>query len=177
MAPIPANHRITDFLEVPDYVTLAGMFAGLTSIFASLEGHLAAASVLIVFSIACDFFDGRIARKMGREGEFGTQLDCFNDLLTSVVSVSVFGYCAGLESPLAIGCMVLFCTAGALRLSRYAITGTVDGYYEGVPVTFGLSVPIGYWASTALGLPIGWLAALYAVGSFLMISTIRIKKP
>jgi phosphatidylserine synthase len=73
--------------------------------------------------------------------------------------------------------MVIFCFGGALRLSRFAITGTVDGYYEGLPVTCGLAIPAGYWLSQVMGWRIGWLEALYAAGAFLMVSTIRVKKP
>ena len=177
MSPGHAEHRITRFLAIPDYVTLAGLLAALASIFASLEGHFVAATVFILFSVTCDFFDGRIARRIGREGEFGVQLDGFNDIITCVIGVTVFGYCIGLQSDLAMLCMALFCVGGVLRLSRYAITGTVDGYYEGVPVTFGLAILGAFWLCQWLDLPISWLPLLYALGAFLMVSTIRVKKP
>jgi phosphatidylserine synthase len=73
--------------------------------------------------------------------------------------------------------MALYGVAGALRLSRYAVTGTVNGYYEGVPVTFGLTIPVAFWVCQFLDLPTGWLPLLYAAGAFLMVSTIRVKKP
>ncbi|MDP6116942.1 MAG: CDP-alcohol phosphatidyltransferase family protein [Planctomycetota bacterium] len=172
-----SEHRIQRYIELPDYLTLAGMLGGIVSIFASLEGYPAIATLLICFSIFCDFFDGRVARKMGREGDFGVQLDGFNDYLTSIIAVCAFGYSVGLQSPLAVCCMVIFCFGGALRLSRFAITGTVDGYYEGLPVTCGLAIPGAYWLSQLMGWGIGWLEALYAAGAFLMVSTIRVKKP
>ncbi|MBI2192141.1 MAG: CDP-alcohol phosphatidyltransferase family protein [Planctomycetes bacterium] len=171
------EHQITEFLDIPDYVTLAGLVFGLSSIFASLQGHLGLATALIAAAVTCDFWDGRIARSLGRSGGFGVQLDGFSDIVTSILAVAVFGYCAGLDSPAAMAAMVLFATAGALRLSRFAITGTVEGYYEGMPVTCGLAIPLAYWLCLWWKLPVGWMPWLYVIPAFLMVSTIRVKKP
>lgn len=171
------QNAIDNFLRIPDVVTLAGLSMAVGSMFASLGGHLYVAAALILGGVLCDFFDGRLARRLGQDSPFGAAMDGFNDFATHLLAVVIFTYSAGLTSPLAIFCYSFFVALGAIRLSRYAVTGTVDGCYEGLPVSYSFAlVPLTLYFR-ARGLPLEPLLLLYVVPAFLMISCIRIKKP
>lgn len=174
----PRNeHSILNFIGIADCITLAGVLAACYSIYASLSDQFVLASLLIIFSITCDFFDGMVARKLGQEGPFGVALDGFNDFLTYLLAITVFAYSAGLNTPIAIGCLCIFVLFGTMRLARYSVTGTVDGCYEGLPVSYITAVLPLYFVLKAAGLPLEWLLPVFVLPSFLMVSTIRIKKP
>lgn len=171
------EHSIFNFIGVADCVTLLGLTFSVLSIFASLSGSFILAACSILVSVVCDFFDGMIARKLGQEGEFGVAIDGFNDFLTFLVAVVVFGYAAGLQTPVAYICFAIFIVLGTLRLARFSITGTVDGYYEGLPASYSFLIIPAYFFLQKYDLSINFLLPLYVVPAFFMISTIRVRKP
>lgn len=170
-------HSIWNFIGIADYITLAGVFAASCSIYASLSELFVLASVLILFSAFCDFIDGIVARKLRQESRFGGALDGFNDFLTYLLAVCVFAYSAGLSSIVAILCLCVFVVFGTMRLARYSVTGTVEGCYEGLPVSYIVVVLPLYFLLNAWQWPLELLLPIFVLPSFLMVSTIRIKKP
>lgn len=171
------EHAMRNYIHLADMVTIAGLLMGIASVFVALHEHLVVAAILIVGSMVCDYFDGYIARKRGTDGDFGAALDGFNDFLTYLLSVSVFGYAAGLTSPLALAALFFFITMGALRLARFSVIGVTDGCYEGLPTSFGLLVLPAYFIVHKLGLSVNLLLPLYLIIAVLMVTTVRVKKP
>jgi len=167
---------LLSYLTLPDFLTLMGLVLSLSSIFASLSGFLGEAAVLILLSTVLDFSDGRVARKIKRKGLFGVGLDNLGDISCYLIGVSIFGYAAGLTGILAIAVFVFFIVCGSLRLARFSITGTKDGYYEGLPTSYAFIIPIIYFILVGLNISITHLLWFYLIPSFFMISTIKVKK-
>ena len=170
------DHRILKLLGPADYVTLTGALFGLGSIFASLSHYLEVAAALILLGVLCDFLDGRVARMTGRPGPLGAALDNLADVVIHLVAVVLFAYAAGLTGPWALAAYGLFLVAGVLRLARYELVGTIDGYYEGVPTPASCVIPLIYLACGYAGWQTGWIPVLYLALAVLMVSTLRIKK-
>ena len=176
-APAPhEDHRILKLLGPADYVTLTGALSGLGSIFASLAGYLEVGAALILLGVLCDFLDGRVARMTGRGGPLGAALDSLADVVIHLVAVVVFAYAAGLSHPWALAVYGLFLVAGVLRLARFELVGTIDGYYEGVPTPASCVIPLVYLVCVYAGWHTGWIPLIYLALAVLMVSTLRIKK-
>jgi CDP-diacylglycerol---serine O-phosphatidyltransferase len=163
-------------LKAPDYFSLTGLVLALISIFQSLKGNLAMAAVFIYLSTIADFLDGTVARKTMRDGNFGKILDSLCDVVLYLMAMVIFGYFAGLQSPVAIIVFVLFIVSGTMRLARFTIMGTVDKCYVGLPVSYTLAIPIAYFVLAFLKVNLSFLLLFYFVISVLMISSIKVKK-
>jgi len=170
------DHRILKLLGPADYVTLTGALSGLGSVFASLAGHLELAAALILVGVLCDFMDGRVARMTGRAGPLGAALDNLADVVIHLVAVVVFAYAAGLNGPWALAVYGVFLVAGVLRLARYELVGTVEGYYEGVPTPVSCAIPLVFLLCQHAGWPTAWIPLLYLALAVLMVSTLRVRK-
>ncbi|MCK4729819.1 MAG: CDP-alcohol phosphatidyltransferase family protein [Candidatus Aenigmarchaeota archaeon] len=164
-------------LAIPDMITLAGLAFSILAIFSALKMDLVAATIFIFISALCDYFDGRVARAMKRESRFGVELDNLADVVLYLIVPIIFGYSAGLTNNLAIGVFTLFIMCGIARLARFAICGTKDGCYEGMPVSYTIIIPLIYFALLELSINLDWLLIFYFIPSFLMISSIKVKKP
>ena len=171
------KNSISTFIGFADCITITGLFLAIISIFASLTDHLITAAMLILGSALCDLFDGPVARKRNKESPFGVALDGFNDFVTHLLAIALFGYASGLQSPLAVLCFTVFVVFGAMRLARYAVTGTIDGYYEGLPAGFSFFLIPLCLLFRQCGLPLDLVLLLYLAAALFMVSSIKVKKP
>lgn len=69
-------------INLPNVVTLAGLILG-------LWGAYSKNATMLVASLALDIADGWIARKTGKETEFGSKLDWYTDVCIGHVICSV----------------------------------------------------------------------------------------
>ncbi|RLJ00848.1 MAG: hypothetical protein DRP06_01070 [Candidatus Aenigmatarchaeota archaeon] len=162
---------------LPDMVTLAGLAFSILAIFSALKMDLVLATIFIFISALCDYLDGRVARAIKREGRFGVELDNLADVVLYLIVPIIFGYSAGLTNYLAMGVFTLFVMCGVARLARFAICGTKDGCYEGLPVSYTIILPLIYFTLLELSLNLNWLLIFYFIPSFMMISSIKVAKP
>src|SRR4030081_464967 len=84
--PIPVR------LLVPNVITLLAICAGLTAIRLSIEGRMELAVAAIVFAAILDGVDGRVARMIKGQSNFGAELDCVSDFVNSGVAPGVILY-------------------------------------------------------------------------------------
>ena len=164
------------YIKLSDILSISGLFFSILSIFSSLKGAFVTATIFILISTFLDYSDGKISRKLKRRGRFGLELDNLCDVVLYLISIVVFGYAIGLKSNLAIVVFIIFITTGILRLARFSIVGIVKGYYEGLPVGYSMIIPILYFIFTANAINTNHLLWFYFIPSFLMISTIKVKK-
>ncbi|MCF6094175.1 CDP-diacylglycerol--serine O-phosphatidyltransferase [Microaerobacter geothermalis] len=155
--------------SIPNLFTLSNLTSGVLSLTFIMNGFFKAAGFLILLAAFFDMFDGRIARKLNVQTEFGVHLDSLADMIS-------FGVAPGLLVHSMIGggfwttvILILFPITGALRLARFN-TNPTRGYFVGVPITFaggltGLLAIFGF-SSVILSLLL----------SVLMVSTIRFPK-
>lgn len=136
-----ARRRIPVRLMVPNFFTLLGLCAGLTSIRMGIEGKYEIALYLIVFAAFLDGIDGRIARLLKASSRFGAELDSLADFVNFGVAPAFLLFNWGLSSTRSFGwiCVMMFALGSALRLARFNAALDEDrprwqsNYFIGVP--------------------------------------------
>ena len=79
--------------NIPNLITLCNLTLGLLAIFHGLiNSNLVLCSFLIISGVFLDFLDGKIARYLKVESDFGKQLDSFADMVTFGIAPSVIIY-------------------------------------------------------------------------------------
>jgi CDP-diacylglycerol--serine O-phosphatidyltransferase len=106
---------------VPNFFTLLGLCAGLTSIRMGIEGRYDLALAAIVFAGCLDGIDGRIARLLKASSRFGAELDSLADFVNFGVAPAFLIFNWGLGDLKSAGwiCVMIFALASALRLARF----------------------------------------------------------
>lgn len=170
-----------EFLELPDYVTLAGGAFSLLGVWAAVRQNFGLAALFLLLSVPCDYFDGKVARARGRRHpDFGKALDTIVDAVSFAAVPVVFGYCLGLQQPLQVAALLVFAGAAVLRLARFTVLPPDPQAFVGMPVTYNNLILPGAYLLLTSWLPPSWGAALltclYLLCAFLMASTIRWKK-
>jgi len=159
-----------------NFVTFSNLVIGVLAILVAVNGRYELSAVLILFSCLTDRLDGYLARKLGIESELGKYLDSNADLISFGVAPAILLYYSVLANSgwFGVCVVVIYVIAGAYRLARYNVL-KFDGYYVGVPITMaGFVLPICILLKGIF--PVGAFMALALILSFLMVSTIKIKK-
>ena len=119
--PMFRHARVPVRLLVPNFVTLLGLCAGLTSIRMGIEGRYDLALAAIVFAAALDGVDGRIARALKASSRFGAELDSLADFVNFGVAPAFLVFNWGLGDLKSAGwiCVMIFALSSALRLARF----------------------------------------------------------
>jgi CDP-diacylglycerol--serine O-phosphatidyltransferase len=177
---------------IPNFVTLAALCAGVSSIRFALEGRYESAILFLVLAMLLDGVDGRLARLLGGETRFGAELDSLADLVNFGLSPALILYLYTLKSLNSLGWSagLIFVVCGALRLARFNVisieeeqTGDCNtvpkGFFMGVPITiaaFLVLAPMFLGVNTSFKInvpPIITLLWTFFI-SFLMISKLFI---
>lgn len=136
-----SHARIPVRMMVPNFFTLLGLCAGLSSIRMSIEGRYDFALAAIVFAALLDGIDGRIARLLKASSRFGAELDSLADFVNFGVApaIMLFTWGAGGQKSLGWIAVMLFALASALRLARFNAALDDDrpkwqsNYFLGIP--------------------------------------------
>jgi CDP-diacylglycerol--serine O-phosphatidyltransferase len=115
------HRRVPVRMLVPNFFTLLGLCAGLTSIRMGIEGRYDLALAAIVFAACLDGVDGRIARLLKASSRFGAELDSLADFVNFGVAPAFLVFNWGLGDLKSAGwiCVMIFALASALRLARF----------------------------------------------------------
>lgn len=177
---VPARLRRGAYL-LPSLFTVGNMFLGFLALMRGLTAEFTDAALLIYAAAVLDNLDGRIARRMGTESEFGKQLDSLADVLTFGMVPALLAYHWGLAHLGRLGWLVPFfyLVCAATRLARFNVqTKASDGrYFVGLPspaAAGGVAAmlffaPDSEWRGYLAGLMLVVLAGL----GLLMVSTFR----
>ncbi|MCH9764904.1 MAG: CDP-diacylglycerol--serine O-phosphatidyltransferase [Alphaproteobacteria bacterium] len=136
-----AHSRIPVRVLFPNFVTLFGLCAGLTSIRMSIEGRWDLALAAIVLAAMLDGLDGRVARLLKASSRFGAELDSLADFVNFGVAPAILIFTWGLGDLKSFGwiCVLVFALASALRLARFNVALDEErpkwqsNYFSGVP--------------------------------------------
>jgi CDP-diacylglycerol--serine O-phosphatidyltransferase len=128
---------------LPNLLTLSSVFCGVSSVYLSSTAHsanqLQLAAWLIVASMLCDLFDGRVARLTNAQSAFGVQLDSLADGLAFGVAPGLLLFNWGMKSLGMLGVFIgfIFAACALMRLARFNVKAAEDGgkskYFEGLP--------------------------------------------
>tara|TARA_B100000579_G_scaffold433998_1_gene453888 strand:+ start:1820 stop:2500 length:681 start_codon:yes stop_codon:yes gene_type:complete len=123
--------------QLPNIITLSNLTLGLIAIFFGLiESNLTLCSWLILIGILLDFLDGKIARVLKVDSEYGKQLDSFADLVTFGIAPAVIAFQMIREynNDLAyIAFLIPICST--IRLAKYNIDENQGNYFIGLTTT------------------------------------------
>jgi CDP-diacylglycerol---serine O-phosphatidyltransferase len=191
------NHRLRRGVYIlPSFFTVANLLCGYYAILATLEGQVADfdnAARAIGFAILFDALDGRVARAMGTNSEFGRELDSLADVISFGIAPAFLAYAWGVRilaaagapgtSHLAqLGWLIGFFYLGscAWRLARFNIQGMAPGgsrFFAGMPTPAAaglIAATVHYFENPIadVRLSVLWLLIIMMLG-ILMSSTVR----
>ncbi|PGL71109.1 CDP-diacylglycerol--serine O-phosphatidyltransferase [Bacillus sp. AFS055030] len=155
--------------SIPNLLTIGNLVCGVLSITLNMSGLIMLSSILIFIAAIFDLFDGRVARKLKVNSEFGVELDSLADIVSFGVAPALLFHSISAPSFLTSLAFILFPTMGALRLAKFSAKPTI-GYFKGLPIP-------------AAGLPLAGMGMFFysnawitLILAFLMVSPIRFKK-
>jgi len=180
MRKLMANNKNFIF---PCFVTLLGMFSGFYGIIAALNGKYVIAAYAIILALVFDSIDGKVARMLNAQSDFGIQIDSIADVISFGVAPAILVYNWVLVDYGRIGWMAafLFVACGALRLARFNVqTKEIDNtYFVGLPIpaAAGMIAASVLFAKELFGNPADitipiWFALTIYILAFLMVSNV-----
>jgi CDP-diacylglycerol--serine O-phosphatidyltransferase len=161
--------------SLPNWFTVGNLFLGILAIIMVFNGSSDTASMLVIIAMLLDGLDGRVARALNAQSEFGKELDSLSDVISFGVAPAFVMYVAafqGLNPALGWIVTALFPICGALRLARFNVTEGVPGYFLGLPIPAAGGV-LCTLALFSEWIPI-WVMVVSSLAlSFLMVSTVK----
>ena len=127
-------------IAAPSLFTLGNLACGFFSILAATRGNFAQAGWLILIAAVFDMFDGRVARLLGAESEFGIEMDSLADAISFCAAPAFLMYFMVLNAQPTWGAPVacVYTCFGVLRLAKFnAMAHAGKGskkYFCGLPV-------------------------------------------
>ena len=173
---------------IPNVFTFINLSCGILSILSVINENYTVASIFILLAGLVDRYDGRVARFLNVSSDLGKELDSLADLVSFGVAPSILIYMLfdlkepGFLSVIGFIILLAFPICGAYRLARFN-TAQFDGVFTGIPITivgcfmafFALLLQL-FNVNLDSNLLIYITIILMIVGSYLMVSTIRLKK-
>ncbi|WP_199616615.1 CDP-diacylglycerol--serine O-phosphatidyltransferase [Paenibacillus alkalitolerans] len=123
--------------SLPNWFTVGNLFLGIIAIIMVFNDRPDAASMTVIAAMLLDGLDGRVARALNAQSEFGKELDSLSDVISFGVAPAFIMYVAAFQdlNP-ALGWIVtaVFPICGALRLARFNVSDGLPGYFLGLPI-------------------------------------------
>lgn len=161
--------------QLPNWFTVGNLFLGILAIIMVFNERSDMASILVIVAMLLDGLDGRVARALNAQSEFGKELDSLSDVISFGVAPAFVMYVAafqGLHEALGWFVTALFPICGALRLARYNVSEGLPGYFIGLPIPAAGGV-LCTLALFADDIPL-WVMVLSSLAlSVLMVSTVK----
>ncbi|GED33007.1 MULTISPECIES: CDP-diacylglycerol--serine O-phosphatidyltransferase [Brevibacillus] len=125
--------------SLPNILTVSNLFLGVLAIILAFRGDefVDYAAITVIIGMLADGLDGRVARMLNAQSEFGKELDSLSDVITFGVAPAFIMYVVVLNDFNWIGILItaIFPICGALRLARFNVQAGVPGYFIGLPIT------------------------------------------
>ncbi|MFY0544933.1 CDP-diacylglycerol--serine O-phosphatidyltransferase [Brevibacillus sp. H7] len=162
--------------SLPNMLTVSNLFLGIVAIILAFQGdnYVDYAAITVIIGMLMDGLDGRVARMLNAQSEFGKELDSLSDVITFGVAPAFIMYVVALQDLHLLGIFItaIFPICGALRLARFNVQAGVPGYFIGLPIT----AAGGVLATLALYhqvFNVALLAVSMLLLAFLMVSKIK----
>lgn len=136
---VVAKLKHTGAVTVPSLFTLGNLACGFFSILSASKGNFAQAGWLILFAMVFDMFDGRMARLLGTESDFGVEMDSLADAVSFCTAPAMLMYFFVLHTQPLWGAPIacVYTCFGVLRLAKFnsmALAGEGSKkYFSGLP--------------------------------------------
>ncbi len=166
---------------IPSLFTILNLFSGFLAILQIMEHHYITAVMLIMLASVFDFVDGKVARWMNQESQFGIEIDSLSDIVSfcvvpALMINNIYVADLGIKSGIISFFPLLF---GAIRLARFNTFATEGkkSYFIGLPVPANALIIGSYvWFQKTLTSEFGdakIILPMVIVLSFLMVSNIH----
>ena len=163
---------------LPNLLTTGSIFAGFYGIIASIDGRYEAAAIAVIIAGILDGLDGRLARLMHTESEFGQQYDSLSDMVSFGLAPAIIVYQWGLVrlgeygwiwAKLGWLAAFVYTVSGALRLARFNVRVRVADrrFFEGLPSPSAAGLMM---SMVWLGTDLGW-TGVYALALAFVVTT------
>lgn len=124
---------------VPSLFTSLSLLSALTAIHFILESEYILAPWLIIFSMLCDFLDGKFARLLKAASPFGALYDTLSDFVAFGITPALLIYRLSLQSIPVIGAIVavMYVFSGCYRLVRFTLRSKdsrIKSSFIGLPI-------------------------------------------
>src|SRR5690606_4471827 len=166
--------------SLPSLFTIGNLVLGILSIILVFNGGAETAAMLVILAMLLDGLDGRVARALNVQSEFGKELDSLSDVISFGVAPAFVVYAvafqeyhvAGAWTAAAWAATSIFPICGALRLARFNVIAGTPGYFIGLPIPAagGVLATMALFHAE-LSAPVLMVAELLL--SYLMVSTIK----
>lgn len=161
--------------SLPSLFTVGNLFLGIVSIILIFNEKPDYAAIMVIVAMLLDGLDGRVARALNVQSEFGKELDSLSDVISFGVAPAFVIYAVAFQevNPLAAWTVTAFFPiCGALRLARFNVVTGSPGYFIGLPIPAagGVLATLALFHNE-LALPILLISEVLL--SFLMISHVR----
>lgn len=123
--------------SIPSLFTIGNLMLGMFGILMAFNGKASMAAILVIIAMLLDGLDGRVARALKCESEFGKELDSLSDVVSFGIAPALIMYLSSLQDVnpvLAWTVTAIFPVFGALRLARFNVRPGVPGYFIGLPI-------------------------------------------
>lgn len=123
--------------SLPNLFTIGNLFLGVVAIIMAFHGQVNNAVLLVFLALLLDGLDGRVARALNVQSDFGKELDSLSDVVSFGVAPAIIMYQAAfvmVEPALAWSVTAIFPICGALRLARFNVQDGIPGYFVGLPI-------------------------------------------
>lgn len=123
--------------SLPSLFTIGNLFLGIVSLVLAFNQEFGYAAIMVIIGMFLDGVDGRVARMLNAQSEFGKQLDSLSDLISFGVAPAFIMYLVVLNQLGIAGVLLtaLFPICGALRLARFNTQPAPPNYFVGLPIT------------------------------------------
>ncbi len=123
--------------DLPNLCSLAGLACSIFAIYFSVLGVYYVAMIGMIWSVAFDWADGLIARRMkgrtGTDSRFGGQLDVLIDIVSYGVTPAILLLSYGKFDPIYLVGAFIMVVASAIRLSYFSTYGlSIGAKYTGL---------------------------------------------
>ncbi|BFH65483.1 CDP-diacylglycerol--serine O-phosphatidyltransferase [Paenibacillus azoreducens] len=123
--------------SIPNLFTLGNLCLGMLGIMLAFDNKISLAAIMIIIAMLCDGLDGRVARALNAQSEFGKELDSLSDVISFGVAPALIMYVSsfhGMHQALVWAVTAIFPICGALRLARFNVQSGIPGYFIGLPI-------------------------------------------
>lgn len=183
--------KIKGVYLLPNLLTTAALFCGFYAILAAMNSKFEVAAIAIFVAMILDGLDGRVARMINAQSDFGAEYDSLSDLVSFGLAPALIVYLWALvymkDFSIAwgkLGWMVsfIYVACAAIRLARFNTQHGVEEkrYFTGLPSPSAAAVMVGMvWVFQDLdvhGKLIQIPALLITLGTgLLMVSNIKFR--
>lgn len=121
---------------LPNIFTVGNLLMGVLAILLAFQNSWQYAAIMVIIGMLFDGLDGRVARMLKTQSEFGKELDSLSDVITFGVAPAVIMYVSTFKYTGLEGWVVtaIFPICGALRLARFNVNPGEPGYFIGLPI-------------------------------------------